>query len=685
LQKRKKMKNYIFTFITIICIFNSTKSYSQQMGEELKILKKTLETTHISPRVIDDQFSKDVFRRFIKLIDPAGLILTQQDYAKFKVYETTLDEAFTEGNDAFIKAFAPIFKEKLQKRQEIIEKITSQPLDFAKKESLYSRGKKDTIFHIADEDHLYKVTERLIKYACLLRYEQNKETQTVNLQTYLPQVRAIELRKIKRVLEHAEGFQNYVENRFLLAIALCYDPHTVYMNKTAVQSFMSSISPEGLSFGLTFNENEQGEIVVEQLIPGSPAWNSNELHEGDVLLSIQWVGKKVIEFNSASLEEVHNVIEQSNQGAATFVVRKKDNKTQTVKLTKAYTRQDENIVKGYIIHGKRKIGYISLPAFYQGMARAGKKGCAQDIGSAIIKMKKEGIEGLILDIRNNGGGDIEECTDLAGIFIEEGALVVVNDKQNKPVIIKDANRGTIFDEPLIVMVNRYSASASEILASTLQDYNRALIVGSNTYGKATGQGIKQVSLPNGKIGFVKVTEIKIYRINGKTAQFIGVQPHIELPDLSEIAFQRESDEPHALHPDVVNKKVLYTKLPDIPLDDLKQKHLGRMTTSNPLQKLIELIKNTENISKNIREEIPLDVKGFQAWIKEFQDKMPSESDINADANENKLPVETIKEDIIWLEQDAYAKEMHENVRKSIAADLHIHECYQILLDWIGIK
>lgn len=680
------MKYYICLWGVMAGIFISSKSYSQAVGEEIKLLKSTLEANHVSPRTIDDQFSKDVFKRFIKLIDPSGLTLTQQEYAKIKAYETTLDEAYTAGDDSFLKIFAPIFKEKLQKKQEIIEKITSQPLNFTKQDFLYSYEKLDTIFHVADAESLQLIIERRIKYACLLQYEEGKKLKKADIQSYIPQVRAVELRKIKRILEHAEGFDNYVKNRFLSAIASCYDPHTFYMNESDVQHFMASVSPQSLSFGLIFSENEQNEIFVQQLIPGSPAWNSNELHEGDVLLSMQWAGKELVEFNAASIEEVEKTIDQSNQGTAKFTVRKKDKKIQTIELTKALTRQDENVVKGYVIHGKRKIGYISLPAFYHSMKSAGKKGCAQDVGSAILKMKKEGIEGLILDIRNNGGGSIDECADLAGIFIDEGALVVVNDKQNKPVIIKDANRGTVFDEPLIVMVNRYSASASELLSATLQDYNRALIVGSNTYGKATGQGIEAVDLSKGKgkMSFANITEIKIYRVNGKTAQFVGVQPDITLPDLSEIEFQRESDEPHAIRPDAVNKKVLYNKLPEIPVEDLKQQHLGRMTPSNPLYKLIELIKKTKTISTEIKQEIPLELKSFELWFSKIEEKV-KESDIEANFSTDALQVKTINADLVWLEQDNYAKKMHEEVRKNIAKDFHVAECYQILLDWIATK
>lgn len=663
------------TLLLLLACVLAGSAFAQNTQNELKGLKTVLEETHIAPRTIDDAFSRDVFRRFIKIVDSRGLLLTQQEYALLKQYETSLDDEYQKGELTFLQAFLPIYKKRLLAHQEAIQRMTDKPLDFTKKEALVAvEGKRDTIFHLANEQESYKIQERLIKYACLLRYEAQGKEKKADLPTFVPQVRKTELRRIKRILEHAEGFEQYITNRYLLAVAICYDPHSYYMNLTSVQGFMSGLTSQGLSFGINLMENEQDEIVIDQLIPGGSAWNSNKLHVGDVLLSIQWEGKEAIDLVGAGVEEAYAVIEQSNKGKAFFVFRQKDGATDTIKLAKTVTRQDENTIKCFVIQGKKKIGYISLPAFYQG--------CARDVGSAIVKMKKEGIEGLIMDIRDNGGGSMDEGNELAGIFIDQGALMIVNSRQNKPTIIKDPNRGTMFDAPMLVMINRNSASASEIFSSTLQDYHRALIVGSKTYGKSTGQGIVPINKENPKTGFAKITQIKIYRVNGRTAQFVGVEPDIEMIDDSEVDFMRESDAPHALKPDTVNKKVLFVPLPLIPIEDLRQKHLGRMTPSNGLYKIMQAIRKIKDAQQDVYKQIPIDKEGFLKWRADLEANLPQEVDFAKDLPT--LQANSLQADAVWLAQDEYAKEMHQNILDSLKKDVHVAECYQILLDWIAM-
>jgi carboxyl-terminal processing protease len=506
-------------------------------------------------------------------------------------------------------------------------------------------------------------------------YQQQGKEKKQTVESFLPTACQIELRRVKRLLEHPDGFEQNLTNKYFSAITACYDPHSSYFNLSNVQNFIAQLSSQGLSFGIHFTENEKGELEIAQLVPGGAAWNSNKLHVGDVLLKMRWEGKEAIDMIGASLEEIYNLMEQSNKGFAFFTFKQKDGTTETIKLAKTVTRQDENTVKCFVIQNKKKIGYISLPGFYEN--------CARDVGSAILKMKKEGIEGLILDIRDNGGGSIEESADLAGIFIDQGGLFMTNSRQNKAVIVKDANRGTMYDAPLLVMVNRNSASASELLASTLQDYNRALIVGSQTFGKATGQSIFPLEAHNPKTGYVKVTRLKLYRVTGKTAQFTGVTPDIEIPDISEMDFFRESEMPYAIKPDTVAKKVIFQALPTIPKEDLRQNHFGRMTPSYNLYKLVELVKKANNLQEELYKKIPLDSKGFAQWNENLEKSLPTSESLQM--QDKLLTVNSLQADTSWLAQDQYAQEMHQIVLKSISQDAHIAECYQILLDWIALK
>ena len=232
-------------------------------------------------------------------------------------------------------------------------------------------------------------------------------------------------------------------------------------------------------------------------------------------------------------------------------------------------------MKGFLLKGAKTVGYISLPAFYTDWEDSkGANGCANDVAKEILKLKKENIGALILDLRYNGGGSMEEAVALSGLFIDAGPVGQVKSRETKVFTMKDVNRGTVWDGPLLVLVNGSSASASEMVAGTLQDYNRALILGSPTYGKATAQVVLPMDTTidltnfNGQAtasSYIKVTISKLYRVNGTTAQASGIKPDIALPDPPEAMVQREADEPFALSPTPIEANKYYHPLPALPL------------------------------------------------------------------------------------------------------------------------
>ena len=258
--------------------------------------------------------------------------------------------------------------------------------------------------------------------------------------------------------------------------------------------------------------------------------------------------------------------------------RKKDGTTRIVLLRKEKIENEENIVKGFVLKGEKKIGYILLPAFYTEWENESGSSCANDVAKEIVKLKKENIDGLILDVRYNGGGSLGEAMEMIGIFVDEGPLMGQKQKAEKVIYLKDPNRGTIYNGPMALMVNGQSASASEILAASLQDYNRALIVGSNTYGKATMQQMmlldtmtnRPTQIGNAK-DIVKITTGKLYRLSGETAQMNGVSPDIVLPDAFDGLDYREKFSSFALPADKVAKNAYYKPLAALPVNELPEK------------------------------------------------------------------------------------------------------------------
>jgi len=296
---------------------------------------------------------------------------------------------------------------------------------------------------------------------------------------------------------------------------------------------------------------------------------------------VQWENKEPINVSNAQAQEVNQILSESGGAKATLTVKKADGTTRQVTLhkEKLSTDDDEEKVKGFVLKGTKTIGYISLPAFYEDWDDdRGIKGCANDVAKEIIKLKKENIEGLILDLRYNGGGSMQEAIELAGIFIDIGPVGQIKSRTGKAETLKDMSRGTIFDGPLLLLVNGYSASASEMLAGTLQDYNRALIVGSPTYGKATAQNILPMDTTinletyNGKVvsdSYIKLTISRLYRVNGTTAQMTGVKPDILLPEADGTATEREANEKFALQPNTIDGNKYYKPYPPLPVADLQ--------------------------------------------------------------------------------------------------------------------
>src|SRR5258708_816779 len=388
-------------------------------------------------------------------------------------------------------------------------------------------------------------------------------------------------RSIKRILQSPMGVDNTIGISYCQALAACYDPHTAYFPPEEKDAFEGQLGNKALGFGLSLNEDEDGKTQIGRLKPGSPAFQSGGLNEGDKILSIQWDEKEAIDVSGASLPEISEMLATTGGTKMTMVVKKADGTTRPVTLHKERLNkeEDEDKVKGFVLKGARTIGYISLPAFYTDWEdNRGINGCANDVAREIIKMKKENMEGLVLDLRYNGGGSIEEAVELSGIFIDAGPVAQIKTKDPKIVTLKDVNRGTVWDGPLLLLVNGSSASASEMVAGTLQDYNRALIVGSPTYGKATAQVVLPMDTSlnldtytghSEAASYIKITTSRLYRISGATAQMSGVQPNISLPEPPNPLQQPQPAEKFPLPPPATQPPKYYNPLAPLPIEALE--------------------------------------------------------------------------------------------------------------------
>ena len=661
-----------------------------------------VELKHYSPRPVDDSFSVTVFRTVIDAADPRRLLFTVPEYEQLKMFSISLDDEMMGKNWNFFDKFSNLFKKSLIRADSIINKSLQKPPDYNATEVIgQSRRKQGQFIFAADVPALANRWSRYFKYTIMDNVydavtadSSKKITFKAGLISLEPGIREKikqrELKSIKRLLDYPAGFLALVTEMYLNAIATSFDPHTNYFSPQGKEEFQAELSTEAYFFGIVFKEDESGKIIIDKLTPGGPAWKSGEINKGDELVSLHWEGKEMQDMTGASLEEVYEVLDQSLHDRLLFRFKKADGTMSMTFLRKEKAENEENIVKGFVLKGEKKIGYILLPGFYTEWENETGSSCANDVAKEILKLKKENIDGLILDVRYNGGGSIDEALDMIGIFIDEGPLAAEKEKNGKLITLKDPNRGTIYDGPMVLLVNGQSASASEMLAATLQDYNRAVIAGSTTYGKATGQAMFSMDTANSKGitgkekgDIVKITVGKLYRVNGKTAQLYGVKPDVLLPDAFDGLEIGERFELFSLIADSVKRNNYYKPLPNLPLSELAHRSAGRVIANTDFKLIKKIIDEQQKMLLTTTRTVPLKADLFEKW------EQQQEIDLKIMKGEGKpasvFMVENHRQDKQQLTNNTYAKEINGEWLKNLAADIYIQEVFLVLADLINLQ
>ena len=359
----------IFLVSSLLVILFPSFSQSLKNQKQLITLKRVIEREHYSPRLVDDQFSSELSDRFIERLDERKLYFTTEDIKQLSTYRLLLDDELKGAQWNFLDKAIPLFKSRLQKADSTITQVLQKPFDFNQAEKIALI--KDSIQFAANDTQLKRKWQKWLKFETLVRIENicfTKQTERITCLQFekeaREQIKASEVRDIKKMLEHPSGYENYIVSIYSDLLATSFDPHTEYMPPTEVESFESHLNTEGYYFGISVIENEKGQIELSGIMPGSPAWNSGELNKGDILLGLKWEGKPGIELNGATREEVSDILDLSNQGRMEFTIRKPDGIIRKVSLTKEKIRNDDNAVKGFVLKGSTKVGYIYLPGFY---------------------------------------------------------------------------------------------------------------------------------------------------------------------------------------------------------------------------------------------------------------------------------------------------------------------------------
>jgi carboxyl-terminal processing protease len=687
-------------FALCIAAHSSEGQTSAKFSAEARMLKKTLMEKHIQPPPMDDTYSAWVFDNTIEDLDPDRVYFTKEDLNSLLVYRRKIDEELNGAGWLFLTQLTQLYQTCLQRYSSGIKEVGLQPIDFfsqsfLNEDSSWSNDMRALRTHW---QHVirFQVQKRLANLASRTGAKAENDFLRTNESAARKQVLKVLSRDAEKILYHSNGFEAYVASVFFQSMATAFDPHTSYFTTNQMQSFISSLSTEGFLFGFTIEDNESGEVVISHLMPGGPAWNCGEIHKGDVLQAVRWDGKELQDLWGVDSEGVNDILGEPDLFKIELTLKKADGTVNLVHLRKEKVAAEENAVKSFVLDGQNKIGFISLPDFYSNWGDADGSKCASDVAREIVKLKRENIEGLILDVRFNGGGSMAEAVAMAGIFIDAGPVGVMKNKDKEPFTLKDINRGTIYDGPLVIMVNSLSASASEFLAAALQDYNRALIVGARTYGKATAQQImpadptlnfeEKKSRPQindiiSAAGFAKVTTEKLYRITGKTAQQIGVMPDIELPDAVQELPLSESVLPLSFAPDSIQKKVYYQPLAALPRNELLEKSKHRIERQPQFNSLRNLgIRytgykfNSDSVALNWAD-FKKNNEVYTQLIKEIAAGMKTSTKV--------FKAELLRDGDFKMQSDSYSDEFNNNWIKNLEDDLYVNETFLIACDLIS--
>lgn len=536
---------------------------------------------HVQPKTFDETFALSFFDRFLEAIDESKIIFNQSDLESLAPYKKTIYKELQEQRANFLYATIAIVDKRIQQIDSLLGKQLTTAFKFDATE-LFANSENANWSLNADLQWL-KITKKIkqavlqdIVESELIDVKQPLSAQKKLIDSLEQIARRKTITQIRQSLiqlkQGAIGLTESLGNLYCATLAASFDPHTMYMPKTLKENFESSLGQEARKFGFNLSKkpNEAG-IEIEHLKPGSAAYKSGQLNEGDKIISLQWDGKASIDVSDEGLAQVSQILDQSNHDKINITVKKKDGSIKQVALYKEpISTEDEGKVKGWLINGEQKnIGYLSIPSFYTDWNNLiqNVNGCANDVAKEIIELKKEPIEGLIIDLRYNGGGSLKEAVELAGLFIDAGPVSMMQKKNEKIITIKDVNRGTIYDGPLVILVNGSSASASELFAAAMQDYRRAVIVGSPTFGKATGQVIyaldttflgQPVKDNSQADSYLKLTIEQLFRINGQSLQAQGLIPDIQIPNDELIDSEKEANQPMALQSNSIEANKYYT-------------------------------------------------------------------------------------------------------------------------------
>jgi carboxyl-terminal processing protease len=719
------MRNKILipaVILTALAVFFSFR-YMGGTGEEgnetenktiLNTVMAVLEQGHFAPRPIDDAFSQSVFDKTLENLDYEKKFFLQSDVDALTAYRNKIDDEIKDNSLEFFNKVNNTFIERVNGAEKYYKEILQKSFSFDGNEEIELDSKK--ISFAKDEPALRTRWERYLKYRVLAKYQDLKEAD----QKKVKDSANYKVKDFATLEKEARESITKVQDRyfkrlkklndndrfalFMNSITGSEDPHTDFLPPEDKKRFDEMMSGSFIGIGASLQQTEDGKIKVAAIITGSPSWKQGHLKAEDVIIKVAQGDQAPVDIEGMETDDVVKLIRGPKDTEVRLTVKHADGTSEVIPIIRGKVDMEDTFAKSAIIENKgKKIGYIYLPEFYADFNGNGSgHSSGRDVANEVIKLKAEHVDGIVLDLRNNGGGSLTDVVDMAGIFIGKGPVVQVRASGNQSVTLKSQNTAPLYTGPLAIMVNNGSASASEIMAAAMQDYGRAVVIGTNTFGKGTVQ--KLVSLDQfvnssmrdqivaafnkakggeaqyDGIGSLKLTIQKFYRVNGGSTQLKGVAPDIILPDayeqLDNIGERRDKA---SLPWDKINAAEY--KLWDSPpaIASLKagsQKRVAANETFKIIKQTGERLKLQQD--NNI---VPLNEAKFVAKQKEAEalsKKLEELDKISSPVN-----VMNLRSDMAKVNIDTTSKAKNADWLKALKKDVYISETANVLHDWIS--
>ena len=687
---------------SLMFCFNSPKNDDEKMQTIMVSVKNTLSYLHYSPKPINDAYSKDVYKHYFEMVDPGKRYFLQSDMTEFSKHETKLDDYLNQGDLQFYKLTIDRLYQRVDEIDKITQDIFSKPINLEEDETLVLESKNKTI--PANKQEQYNEWRKYIKYNILQevesmnsKYDAQKEKKdsvqkyklndTIKLEILTPQ------QKIKKATDEVKDLVKETFTRFkkrkkmdwfsvyMNSYTEVFDPHTNYYSPKDKEDFDTQFTGKVIGIGAIIQE-KKGNLYLGALTIGAPAWKSKQLSEGDKILKVKSKPKDdAVNVVGMLSDEAVRLIRGEKGTPVTLTVQKKDKTIKEVTMIREEVAIEDTFAKSIIVNSPngKKYGFINLPGFNADFEDAKGRNASDDIKNEIIKLKAENIEGIVLDLRNNGGGSLTEVGDIMGLFMNAGPYVQVKDSNGKIQTLKNKQETPIWTGPVVIMQNELSASASEILAGAMQDYGRAIIVGSpQSFGKGTVQTFVDLNRflnTEDDFGSLKLTIQKFYRITGESNQRKGIVSDIQMKDFFSYSEIGERYDDFALAWDKI-PATKYGKLSYFDVKALEAASNARMAKNSNYQLLMESAQWREQLDKE--QTITLNMTKFNDLMK--QRKAQIEKFKVLTKYDNGLKFVMFPAEIEREKKDEVFKKKSEIWVKNLRKDTYLQEAMNIIAD-----